>query len=87
MGLLKKVGKILSKPFKTGSSAAKRASNQANMQAMQAQAERAALEEKTRKERQRAQKLAIRGLGGRRAAQQNAIGSEASPRYGSQTIG
>lgn len=80
MSLLKNIGKL----FKTGRSAAKRAENAANQFAAQAQANIADTQRKTKRERDRAQKLAIRGLRSKRSASYFGGGF---PQQGSDTIG
>ena len=87
MGFFKSVGKKIGKLFPgTGKSAAKRAEKAANAYAEEARQRTAQLEEREKKERRRAQKLAIRGLRTKRAASHfNQSGENNS--YGSPTIG
>lgn len=84
MGLLKKIGKIFPG---TGRHAAKRAAKQANAYAAEANAKTAALEEKTKKEKKRAQKLALRGIRSKRAASHFSSPDNKFTSYGSTTIG
>lgn len=89
MGILKKIGKAIGGIFPgTGRHAAKRAASEANQYAQEASSARKALEERTKKERLKAQKLAIRGIRSRRAASRirGTVAGE-SPSYGSMTIG
>ena len=89
MASLKKVLKNIGKAVLpgTGRHAAKRAEKEASNYAREAETKRLALEEKTKKERRRAQKLAIRGLRSRRAASHFSRGEGAPTTYGSPTIG
>lgn len=97
MGVLKKIGKLAKKAYKTtgigailpgtGKGAANRAAKAANAYAAEAQAQTKALNEKTKKEQAKAQKLAIRGLRSRRAGSHFNSDSNESGRYGSPTIG
>ncbi|CAB4240876.1 hypothetical protein UFOVP23_31 [uncultured Caudovirales phage] len=70
----------------SGKSAAKRAENDANKFAAEATAERTKLEAKTKKEKLRAQKLAVRGLRSKRSASYFKP-SDDMPTNGSATIG
>lgn len=81
--LLKKIGRHVFPG--TGRHAAQRAERQANEFVRQAQAENANLARKSERERERAQRLAIRGLRSRRAA--SYFNAPGSPSYGSPTIG
>lgn len=90
MGLkrtLKKIGKAVERPFRTGRHEAKRAEKAANAYKMEAEAKAAKLEEKTKKERARAQKLSLRGLRSRRAASHFTASGSAFQSYGTPTIG
>ncbi len=90
MGLkrtLKKIGKAIERPFRTGRHEAKRAVNAANTYAAEAEAKTAALEEKTKKERRRAQKLSLRGMRSKRAASHFSTNDGSFQSYGSPTIG
>lgn len=89
MGLIRKIGKKIGKLFPgTGRHAANRAANQANAYAAEAEAERKRLEEKTKKERRKAQKLALRGIRSKRAASHfNKADNQGYTSYGSPTIG
>lgn len=83
---LKKVGKAVFPG--TGRHAAKRAEKAAANYAAEAAAHTAQLKEKEKRERNRAQKLAIRGLRSRRAASHFAkADNSAATTYGSPTIG
>lgn len=82
MGILKKLGKLLPG---TGKHAAKRAAKAADQYTAQAEAERKVLEDKARREKARAQKLAIRGMRSKRAASR--LSSPEDNRNGSMTIG
>lgn len=81
---IRKVGNIFPG---TGRHAAKRAETAANEFVAAAEQDRAKLEEKTKKERLRAQKLAIKGLRSRRAASYFKSPTGESTTYGSPTIG
>lgn len=88
MGVLKKLVKKVGKLFPgTGRHAAKRAEAQANMFAEEAGRARTELEDKTKKERARAQKLAIKGLRSKRSASYFKSPNGESTTYGSPTIG
>lgn len=81
---VKAVEKILPS---SGKSAAKRAIGEANALAAEATSARVSLEEKTKKERAKAQKLAIKGLRSKRAANYFKNEGGESTTYGSTTIG
>ena len=81
MGFLRNIGRALFPG--TGRHAAKRAEAAANQYAAEAQRQRAENERKIKKDRDRAQKLAIRGLRSRRSASY----FSSSPSEGSATIG
>lgn len=88
MGILKKIGKKVGKLFPgTGKHAAKRAVAQANEFIAQTQADMTKLQEKTKKERLRAQKLAIKGLRSKRAGNFFKSPTGETTTYGSPTIG
>lgn len=88
MGLLKKIGKGIGKLFPgTGRHAATRAANEADVFAAQAAQQRSEIEERTKREKKKAQKLAIRGLRSRRAASHFASPDNTYQSYGSPTIG
>lgn len=82
MGFFKKLGKAIFPG--TGRHAAKRAEKAATEYAAEAQKQRLANENREKRERRRAQKLAIRGLRSRRSA---SFFQSASPSEGSPTIG
>lgn len=93
MGLkktIKKIAAVALAPIalvKTGRHAAKKAANEANTFAAESAKERAALDAKTKKERLKAQKLAIRGLRSKRAASYFSAPEGGATTYGSTTIG
>lgn len=88
MGLLRKIGKKIGKLFPgTGRHAARRAADAANAYALEAQAKTVELEEKAKKERRKAQKLALRGMRSKRAASHFANQNAEYTSYGSPTIG
>lgn len=86
MGILKKIGKIFPG---TGRHAARRAERAANAYAEDAAKKTKDLEEKTKKEKRRAQKLALRGIRSKRAASHFANPDNKFTSYGSTstTIG
>lgn len=88
MNIFKKIGKKIGKLFPgTGRHAARRAEAAAKEYTATAKAQTAALEEKTKRERRRAQKLALRGIRSKRAASHFSMPGQESPSYGSPTIG
>lgn len=88
MGILSKITRSIGKLFPgTGRHAAKRAATEANKFAQEAIVERSKLEDKTRRERLKAQKLAIRGLRSKRAAANYGAALGSSDSYGGTTIG
>lgn len=88
MGFFKKLGKKVGRLFPgTGKHAAKRAEKQVNEFVAQATADRTKLEEKTKKERLRAQKLAVKGLRSKRAGSYFKSPNNETTTYGSPTIG
>lgn len=89
---LKKIGKAIKKGFNaitggSGRKQAKQAANEARVAAVQASAARATLEEKTKREKARAHKLAIKGLRSRRAASYFKPPEGTTGTHGSPTIG
>lgn len=84
MGFLKKLGKAIFPG--TGRSAAKRAAKQGEAYAAEAAKQRADNDRRAKKERLRAQKLAIRGLRSRRSASYFGTNQSATGE-GSSTIG
>ena len=88
MGFFKKLGKKVGRLFPgTGRHAAQRAEKQVNEFVQQATADRTRLEEKTKRERLRAQKLSIKGLRSKRAASHFKSPTGETTTYGSPTIG
>ena len=92
MGALKKFIKSTVKKASrilpgTGRHAAKRAEESSNEYANQARQDRERLEQKTKKERARAQKLVIKGIRSRRAASYFSNPNGKTTTYGSTTIG
>jgi len=86
--IFKKIGKAVGKLFPgTGRHAARRAQTASKEYAAQAQAQTTALEQKSKKERLRAQKLALRGIRSKRAASRFSSPSQEYTSYGSPTIG
>jgi hypothetical protein len=86
--VLKKLGKKIGRLLPgTGRHAAKRAEKAAKEYAATAQAQTRQIEERTEKERKRAQKLAIRGIRSKRAASHFGSPTQEYTSYGSPTIG
>ena len=92
MGIFSKIGKGLKKlagavTGRSGRKQAKQAANEARVAAAQASVARVTLEEKTKREKARAHKLAIKGLRSRRAASYFKPPEGTTGTHGSPTIG
>ena len=80
--VLKKIGKLLEKPFRTGRTAAKRASDAAEAERKLSVQERLELQAKRKKERQKASRIKLSGLKAKRSSPYHATVNE-----GRKTIG
>lgn len=86
--IFKKIGKKIGRLFPgTGRHAARRAERAAKEYTAKAETDTAALAEKTKREKRRAQKLALRGIRSKRAASHFASPNQEFTSYGSPTIG